>query len=347
MTLRRVCISLDCMGCDGGPEIVLGGAELSLKRCSGVCDLRFLLFGDAKLLLSMLENYPVVRDVSSVVNSEDDVLPNDKPSYVVRRKRSSSMYKSISSVSEGESDAVVSSGNTGAMVAISRLVLKTLRGVHRPVISAILPRNKPGEETVFLDLGANVDSDADSLVQFAIMGSIFAKIMLHEDKPNVGLLNIGSEDIKGTDSIKLAYSKLIELGEVVNFVGHVEPDRALFEDVHVVVSDGFSGNIALKSFEGAFSVLRSCFREVTKSSLLAKFCVYCIKEKLAKSFRRFDPCYRNGAVLLGLNGVVVKSHGSAGIAAFSNAIEVAVEVVLGEINSKIAHDIALTIVDTK
>jgi glycerol-3-phosphate acyltransferase PlsX len=248
------------------------------------------------------------------------------------------MGMAINAVKVKDAHAVVSSGNTGALMAIAKVALRTLPGIDRPAIVGLFPAID--RKIVALDLGANAECEASNLVQFAIMGDAFAKVILEKSKPSIGLLNIGSEDIKGNEIVKSASQILSELN-CLNYTGYVEADDLPRGVVDVVVADGFSGNIAIKMAEGTAFLCRKLLEKAFKSSIFAKLGYLLVKSALKDTFKRIDGRYYNGAMLVGLNGVVVKSHGGADKVAFANAVEVAIELSLHDINQKIIQEINL------
>jgi len=330
-------IALDAMGGDNAPACVLRGAEMALIRHPGI---RFLLFGNRYILEPLLASIPILKAASSIVHTESVIASDDKPSIAVRRGRESSMWLSIDSVKEGKTCAVVSAGNTGALMAMSKLILRTLPGISRPAIAALFPTLRG--ECVMLDLGANVESDAEDLYRFAIMGDAFARAVLGLSRPRIGLLNVGSEDLKGRDEVKAAAALLKASVADLNFHGFVEGNDIAAGTVDVVVTDGFTGNVALKTAEGTARLIRTYLKDAFSSSpvaqggaLLASGALKAVKDKL-------DDRKRNGAMFLGLNGIAVKSHGGADAYSFCNAITVAVELVAHHINTRITEEIKLT-----
>ncbi len=327
-------IALDAMGGDNAPSCVLRGAEMALVRHPGS---KFLLYGNRYLLEPLLDNIPLLKAASEIVHTEEVVGGDDKPSIAVRRGRNSSMWLAIESVKEGKSCAVVSAGNTGALMAMSKLILRTLPGISRPAIAALFPTLRG--ECVILDLGANVESDAADLVRFAIMGDAFARAVLGLSRPKIGLLNVGAEELKGRGEVKEAM-EILKTGKLgLNFHGFIEGNDIAGGTVDVVVTDGFTGNVALKTAEGAARLIRTYLRDAFASSPLAKLggilamgAMRAVKDKL-------DDRKRNGAMFLGLNGIAVKSHGGADAFSFCNAISVAVELVAHNINTRITDEI--------
>lgn len=329
-------IALDAMGGDNAPACVLRGAEMALIRHPGI---RFVLFGNRYILEPLLNDIPLLKSASTIEHTEVVIAGDDKPSHAVRRGRDSSMWLAIESVKEQKCCAVVSAGNTGALMAMSKLILRTLPGISRPAIAALFPTLRG--ECVMLDLGANVESDANDLYRFAVMGDAFARAVLGLSRPKIGLLNVGSEELKGREEVKAA-SQLIKSSAVnLNFYGFVEGNDIAEGTVDVVVTDGFTGNVALKTAEGAARLIRTYLKDAFKSSvvsqagaLLAMGALKAVKDKL-------DDRKRNGAMFLGLNGIAVKSHGGADAYSFCNAISVAVELVAHRINQRITEEMKI------
>ncbi len=330
-------IALDAMGGDNAPACVLRGAEMALVRHPGI---KFVLYGNRYILEPLLGATPHLKATSEIVHTELVIAGHDKPSHAMRRGKGSSMWLAVESVKEGKCCAVVSAGNTGALMAMSKLILRTLPGISRPAIAALFPTLRG--ECVMLDLGANVESDAQDLFRFAIMGDAFARAVLGLSRPRIGLLNVGAEELKGRDEVKQALELIKNNGQHLNFHGFIEGNDIAEGTVDVVVTDGFSGNIALKTAEGAARLIRTYLKDAFSSSpiskagaLLATGALKAVKEKL-------DDRKRNGAMFLGLNGIAVKSHGSADAYSFCNAISVAVELVAHHINVRIIEEIQIS-----
>ncbi len=315
---RPLTIALDGMGGDIGPDVVVPAALRVLKTSDDA--LRLILVGQEDVLSACLtrlkaKGHPqiVIRHASQLVSMDES------PAQALRVKKDSSMRVAINLVKQGDADACVSAGNTGALMATSRFVLKTLPGIDRPAICTTLPTVR-GHVRV-LDLGANVDSKAEHLLQFAVMGSVLAAVNGIEH-PRVGLLNIGEEDIKGNEQVKEA-ARLLAVSDL-NYIGFVEGDGIYLDDVDVVVCDGFVGNVALKSSEGVAKLIRYYMTQEFKRNLLTRLAGLVALPVLRAFSRKIDPRRYNGASLLGLPGIVIKSHGGADALAFANAIEVAV-----------------------
>ncbi|WP_337995557.1 phosphate acyltransferase PlsX [Oleispirillum naphthae] len=332
---KSITLALDGMGGDDAPDIVLDGIALARKRHP---DVRYILFGDEAILEPLLEKrYRGLRNLITVVHTPDVVTNNDKPSVALRNGRNSSMAKAIKAVKDGQADGVISAGNTGALMAMSKLTLRTLPGIDRPAIAALMPTQRG--ESVVLDLGANTECNANNLVEFALMGTLFARSLLDLDMPTVGLLNIGEEEQKGRNEVKEAASILRENAGLVNFAGFVEGDDIGIGTVDVVVTDGFTGNVALKTMEGTAKVMSRFLKEAFKSSILAQIGYLLARPAMNRVRHRTDPRRYNGAMFLGLNGIVVKSHGGTDGLGFANAIGVAVDMVRHGFNERINDEL--------
>jgi glycerol-3-phosphate acyltransferase PlsX len=310
-------IALDAMGGDFGPDVVIPAAIHVVNKSSGI---HIILVGDESRLRDSakahnidLEKHFEIQHASEVVEMHDD------PASAVRKKKDSSMRVAINMVKEGRAQAVVSAGNTGALMATAKFVLKTIPGIDRPAICTTIPSY--GGHTHMLDLGANVDSSAEHLFQFAVMGSVLAEAVDNTHRPKVGLLNIGSEDSKGNAQVKAA-NKLLQNGPF-NYIGYVEGDDIYSDKVDVVVCDGFVGNVSLKTMEGVAKMIARMMREEFQRSLLSKLAGLIALPVLSRFKKRVDPRMYNGASMLGLNGIVIKSHGSADVLSYANAIEIA------------------------
>lgn len=327
-----VTVAIDCMGGDHGPSVTVRAAVDFVRKHE---DVRAILVGLEDKIRPYLGNQSADR--ISVRHASEVVAMDEPPAMALRSKKDSSMRVAINLVKEGDADACVSAGNTGALMAISRFVLKMLPGIDRPAICAILPTAK-GHSHV-LDLGANVDCTPEHLLQFGIMGASLVSAIEHKDRPTVGILNIGSEDIKGNDVVKRAAELLKDSG--LNFVGNVEGDGVYKGDADVIVCDGFVGNVALKASEGLAQMLASFLRQEFSRNLLTKI-VAVIAIPVLKNFKkRVDHRRYNGATLIGLKGIVVKSHGSADVFSFTNALERAAEEARTGVLARITERVAL------
>jgi len=329
-----ITIALDAMGGDRAPAMVLSGADLALQRHP---DVRFLLFGAESQVAPLLAKLPRLARAATIHHTSEVVLDDAKPSQALRAGRQSSMRLAIDAVADGRADGVVSAGNTGALMAIAKFVLKTLPGIDRPAIATYFPTRRG--ESVMLDLGANIECDAENLVQFALMGEVFARTVLGLVEPTVGLLNVGSEDLKGNDAVRGAHARLRGGLMPIAFHGFVEGDDITAGTVDVIVTDGFTGNVALKTAEGTVKMYSESLRSAFQYSLLAKLGYVLARGALKKLAARIDPRRYNGAMFLGLRGIAVKSHGSTDAFGFANAVCVAIDMKLNGFLDKIRGEL--------
>ncbi|MEI6485836.1 MAG: phosphate acyltransferase PlsX [Sphingomonadales bacterium] len=328
-------IALDVMSGESGVAEAIAAADIAAERYP---KMRFLLFGQQEALSHELARWPRLAARARIVHSADIVSMSDKPSQALRRSKTTSMGMAIDAVKQGEAHAAVSAGNTGALMAMALFGLRTMPGIDRPALAAILPTLK--SESVMLDLGANTECDATNLVQFAVMGAAFARTVLGLERPRVGLLNIGEEELKGTDEIRAAAAVLKAAQLPMQFTGFVEGDKIGTGDIDVVVTDGFSGNIALKTAEGTSRLVTGLLGQAFRSSLWGKLGYFIARTALQSLRDHLDPNAHNGAVFLGLNGIVVKSHGSANARGLANAIGVAHDLVVDDVGRRIRDDMA-------
>jgi glycerol-3-phosphate acyltransferase PlsX len=328
-------VALDVMGGDHGPPVVLRGADIAAERFPTA---KFLLFGDQAKIEPLIKSQMSLAGRYEIRHT-DQAIPNDmKPSAALRQAKQSSMRLAIEAVAEGEASCVVSAGNTGALMALAKIVLKTLPGIERPAIASFMPTERG--ETVMLDLGANIECDPENLLQFAIMGQAFARSVLGLPEPRIGILNVGSEELKGNDLVREAAALLRASPLAHSFYGFVEGTDIPKGTVDVVVTDGFTGNVALKTAEGTAKLVSHFLRQSFQSSLMAKIGYLFSASALEKLKLRMDPRRYNGGMLLGLNGVCVKSHGGTDAIGFANAIGVAVDLVQHRFNEMVSADLA-------
>ncbi len=329
---EKVRIALDAMGGDHGPSVVVAGAELALARHP---QNEFLFFGNTSLLAPLLAARPALQAASRLVHTDIAVRMEDKPSKALRQGRwKSSMWLAIEAVKKRQADVVVSAGNTGALMAMSKFELKTLAGIERPAIAALWPTLRG--ESVVLDVGASIGADAEHLVDLAVMGAAMARILLGVARPTVGLLNIGVEEVKGLEQVRDAGRILREepLPDL-DYVGFVEGDDIGRGKVDVVVTEGFAGNIAIKTAEGTARQLAEYLRDAMNRSLGARIGYLFARSAFAQLRDRMDPRRSNGGVFLGLNGIVIKSHGGTDAEGYAAAIEVGDGVVREQLLAKI------------
>ena len=332
MTSGKVRIALDAMGGDHGPEIVIPGAALTLARHP---DTQFIIHGNEEVCAPVLAQHPALKAVSTLVHSDIAIRMDDKPSQALRYGRGkSSMWKAIDSVKQGNADVAVSAGNTGALMAMSLFCLRTMSNIDRPAIAAIWPTIKG--ESIVLDVGATIGADARQLVDLAIMGSAMAQIMFDIDKPTVGLLNVGVEEMKGVEEVKLAAKILRETAlPGLTYAGFVEGDDIGRGTVDVVVTEGFAGNIALKTAEGTAKQIGTYLKAAMGRTLMSKLGYLLARGAFNELKERLDPRKVNGGVFLGLDGVVIKSHGGTDATGFSAAVDLGYEMVRHDLMAKI------------
>ncbi|HAU29713.1 MAG TPA: phosphate acyltransferase PlsX [Rhodospirillaceae bacterium] len=332
---EKLTIALDAMGGDSAPAVIVQGAALAARHDP---ELHFIFFGDENVAGPMLAAETSLVGRYSMEHTDSMVLADDKPSVALRNRRSSSMRLAIDSVKAGRAQAIISAGNTGALLAIAKFVLRTLPGIDRPAIATVLPNAQ--DASVVLDLGANIDCDVLNLVQFAIMGSVFAQIILGKEKPSVGLMNVGAEEMKGDEKLREAAALLRETPLPGSFYGFVEGDSIGAGTVDVVVMDGFAGNVALKAIEGTARLLKQFISEAFRSSLVARIGYLISRGAMNRLRERMDPRRYNGALFLGLSHVCIKSHGGTDAYGFSQAIKVAANLVRNRCNDRIGERLA-------
>lgn len=331
--IKKIVIALDCMGGDNAPKSVIDGVEIASHEFRD--EIKFLLFGD-KSKIERLITKKHIKSEYEIVNTTEIVFPDEKPSIAIRRCRNSSMALAIESVKSKVADASISAGNTGALMALSKIILKTLPGINRPALIQLMPNIEKGC-TAFLDLGANIDCDYMNLFQFAVMGVAFFDALVSKKNPSLALLNVGSEETKGGNVIKEAASFIKDSKLGNNFVGFVEGNDVLTGKVDVIVADGFAGNVSLKSIEGTSKVFASLLKDMYSTNILTKIGYFFIRNKLNKLKKMLNPEIYNGAMLIGLNGISMKSHGNANGVAFYNAIRNTVSLIKSDINDKITY----------
>jgi phosphate acyltransferase len=329
-------IAIDAMGGDIGPAVMIAGMARARRKDRS---LQFELFGDEAVIGPELAKHQTLAEAVAIHHTTDAIHASEKPSQAIRRAKTTSMGLAINAVKEGHADAALSGGNTGALMAMSKLALRTMPGIDRPALAALLP-TLGTTDCVMLDLGANTECDAQNLVQFAVMGSAYSRTVLGIAKPRVKLLNIGTEELKGTDELKEAAALLRDADYLpLKFEGFTEGDRLSRGDIDVVVTDGFSGNIALKTAEGTARFVTDLLRRAFTSSFRSKAGFALSRPALNLLKVHLDPNNHNGAVFLGLNGLVVKSHGGANYKGVANAIGVAASMVRNDITRKIGDDL--------
>lgn len=330
-------VAIDAMGGDNAPDAIIRGAAMARERHPGW---RFLFFGPKAKLEPLIAKQKRRRlaEYCDIVDIDDVVAPDAKASVALRQGRGSTMRKAIDAVAEGRAACAVSAGNTGALLAMSKFALKTMPGVARPAIASLFPTQRG--DSAMLDLGANIQVDARNLEEFAIMGAVFARLLIGLERPTVGLLNVGSEEQKGHEELREAHAMLSNAEHLpFDYQGFIEGDGIAAGAVDVVVTDGFTGNVALKTAEGTSRLVSEFIRQAFRHSLMAKLGYVFAGRAMAKLRARLDPRRYNGAMFLGLNGVVVKSHGGADAVGFAHALGVAIDLVSRGLAEKIGSEL--------
>jgi glycerol-3-phosphate acyltransferase PlsX len=331
--VRDLILSIDAMGGDAGPAVALAGAAIARRRHPKV---RFLLHGEEGVLKPLLARHKALASRAEIRHAPDVVRMAEKPSQAVRRGRKSSMWHALEAVAQGEAQVAVSAGNTGALMAISMFRMGLIEGISRPAIAVLWPTMRG--QTLVLDVGANAGCDAEQLVDFAVMGEAFARALFGIERPTVGLLNIGEEEMKGIESVKRAAQILRASKLPIEFYGFVEGDDIGEGVVDVVVTDGFTGNVALKTAEGTARLIVHYLRGALKRSLLGRLGALLASGAFRVLRRKLDPRTLNGGVFLGLNGVVVKSHGATDALGFASAIDLAIDMGGSDVIARILAD---------
>ena len=336
---RKVTVSVDAMGGDGGPAPVVAGIAMSISKNP---DMRFIVHGDADQLEKLIGKRRAVAERCDIRHADGIVTMTEKPSHAMRHGKDTSMWAAIDSVRTGEAQVCVSCGNTGALMAISVVRLRKMPGVNRPAIACLWPSRNPGGFNVMLDAGADIRADAEDLLQYALMGSSYARVGLGLDRPRIGLLNVGTEDHKGRAELKLAHDLIAQAAHNAqfDFVGYVEGGDLPSDKLDVIVTDGFTGNVALKTGEGTAKLIRELLQEAFNYSPLSRFAALLALTSLQRLRKRIDPRRVNGGVFLGLNGSVVKSHGSADATGVSAALKLAFALGQADLPERLAARVA-------
>ena len=335
----RTVVSVDAMGGDRGPAAVVAGLVASARHDPNI---DFILHGDESVLRPMVDRHGEVAARVQIRHAPRVVTMSDKPSQVMRHGDGTSMWSAIESVKQGEAKVAVSCGNTGALMAVAMIRLRKLPGVNRPAIACLWPSRNPGGFNVMLDVGADIKAEPEDLLQYANMGAAYARNGLDLARPRVGLLNVGTEEHKGRAELKIAHDRMTAAQDVAGFefVGFVEGGDIPSSRVDVIVTDGFTGNIALKTGEGTAKLVSELLREAFSASLLSRFAALLALGSLKRLQKRIDPRRVNGGVFLGLNGTVVKSHGSADETGVSAAIRLAAQLARSGFNDRLAARLA-------
>ena len=329
-------IALDAMGGDHGPEVVVAGAAISLVRHPS---LSFILAGDEARIRAELEKHPALANRAKIIHTETVVSMHDKPSQALRRGKGTSMWLALEAVKSGEAHAAVSAGNTGALMAMAKLVLRPMAGIERPAIAALWPTVE--SECIVLDVGANIGASARQLTDFALMGAAMARALFHVERPTVGLLNVGVEEIKGHEEVKEAHAWLKETQALpLDYKGFVEGNEIGQGKVDVVVVEGFAGNIALKTAEGTARQIGQYLKDAMSRTWMSKLGALLARGGFRTLKRKMDPRRVNGGTFLGLNGIAVKSHGSTDALGFASAVDLGYEMAESDLVARLGADLA-------
>tara|TARA_A100001011_G_scaffold400717_1_gene517930 strand:- start:6410 stop:7450 length:1041 start_codon:yes stop_codon:yes gene_type:complete len=336
---KKICIAIDAMGGENAPYKNIKGIDLFYKKNKGNKDFFFNIFGNEEKVTSELKNCSIPSEYYKINHTSSVVSDNETPLTAVKTSKNSSMWNSVYSQVKSESDISLSAGNTGVLLVISRMILKTINGVSKPALAGLWPNFKG--MNIVLDLGANIECDEKNLIEFSEMGAALHKSLFPNEKTKVSLLNVGSEEIKGTETIKKAFIKLKEISnnEDFEFKGYIEGNKIPDGDSNVIVTDGFTGNIALKTAEGTAKFITDNLKLSLKENFFSKFSIIFSYFSLKKFKEKLDPRKFNGAIFLGLNGPVVKSHGSTDSIGFYHSINLCYKIVKGNLMSQIKDNL--------
>ena len=336
---KKISIAIDAMGGDNSPDKTLKGVKLFLEKNKTKKDFLLNIFGKENILKKKLENLNITTDQIKIINSNNVVSDEESPMTAVKNSKNTSMWNCIQHQLEGKSDISLSAGNTGVLLVISRMILKMMNQVSKPALAGLWP-NQNGMNVV-LDLGANIECNDQNLIEFAELGSALFKSLFINDKPKVSLLNIGSEEIKGTEILKSASKRLRELSNEENFIynGYIEGNNIMKGDSNVIVTDGFTGNIALKTAEGTAKFITTNLKKSLTENIISRISLIFSYFSLKKFKEKLDPRKYNGAIFLGLNGPVVKSHGGIDSIGFYYSIDLCYKIVKGDLMSQIKKNL--------
>ena len=337
---KKITIAIDAMGGENAPKKNIEGLNIFLKKNIKNDDFTIQLFGNENILKSELSKYNISDEKIKIVHTNSVVSDEETPLTAVKNSRNTSMWNSVSSQIGGNSDITLSAGNTGVLLVISRMILKTMKDVSKPALAGLWPSKKG--MSVVLDLGANIECDEKNLVDFAEMGAALFKSIFPKIKPSVSLLNIGSEEIKGTETLKKAYSKLKSYKDENNFLfnGYIEGNKLMDGDTNVIITDGFTGNVALKTAEGTAKFITDSLKKSLTENFFSKISIIFSYFSLRKFKSKLDPRKYNGAIFLGLNGPVVKSHGGTDAIGFYHSIDLCYRIIKGNLMSQIKNNLS-------
>ena len=336
---KKICIAIDAMGGENSPNKNIEGIKFFYNKNKNRDDFFFNIFGDESKVAPLLKHYKIPEKYFKIFHTSSVVSDEETPLSAVKTSKNSSMWNSVFSQTKSESDISLSAGNTGVLLVISRMILKTISGVSKPALAGLWPNNIG--MNIVLDLGANIECDENNLVEFSEMGSALYKSLYPNDTPTVALLNIGSEEIKGTEIIKKTFNKLKEISQTGDFIfnGYIEGNKIPEGESNVIVTDGFTGNVALKTAEGTAKFITDNLKKSLSENIISKFSLVFSYFSLKKFKSRLDPRKFNGAIFLGLNGPVVKSHGSTDSIGFYHSIDLCYKIVKGNLMSQIKENL--------
>ncbi len=337
--VKKITIAIDAMGGENSPGKTINGVYLFTQKNRNINDFQINLYGEESKIKNELSKYNIEKDLIKIIHTDSVVSDEETPLTAIKNSKNTSMWNCINSQVQGNADISLSAGNTGVLLVISRMILKMIEEVNKPALAGLWPNSKG--MNVVLDLGANIECNDDNLLDFAEMGSALYKSLFPLDKPLVSLLNIGSEEIKGTETLKKTYKKLNELSSENNFIfkGYIEGDKIMNGDSNVIVTDGFTGNIALKTAEGTAKFITDNLRIALTKNLINKISLIFSYFSLKKFKDKLDPRKYNGAIFLGLNGPVVKSHGGTDALGFYHSIDLCYKIVKGNLMSQIKNNL--------
>ena len=336
---KKICIAIDAMSGENSPFKNIEGISIFCKK-NKKNDFFFNIFGDEKKIINEINKYNLSREIFKIFHTESVVSDNETPLTAIKSSKNTSMWNSVYSQIKSESDISLSAGNTGVLLVISRMILKTIQGVSKPALAGLWPNNKG--MNIVLDLGANIECDENNLVEFSEMGSALYKSLFQKDNAKVALLNVGSEEYKGTEIIKKAYSRLKLISQNGDFIfnGYIEGNKIPDGESNVIITDGFTGNIALKTAEGTAKFITDNLKNLLTENIFSKFSLIFSYFSLKKFKNKLDPRKFNGAIFLGLNGPVVKSHGSTDSVGFYHSIELCYNIVKGNLMNQIKENLS-------
>ena len=344
---KKITIAIDAMGGENSPDKIIAGVSLFLKKNKSNNDFLLNLYGDEKVIIEKLDKYKILKEDIKIIHTSSSISDKETPITAIKNSKNTSMWNCIHAQINGDADISLSAGNTGVLLVISRMILKTMPEVSKPALAGLWP-NQNGMNVV-LDLGANIDCDENNLVDFAELGSALFKSLFPDQKPNLSLLNIGSEEIKGTELLKKTHKKLSTLSDENNFIfkGYIEGNEIMKGETNVIITDGFTGNVALKTAEGTAKFITDNLKRALTQNILSKISLIFSYFSMKKFKNKLDPRKYNGAIFLGLNGPVVKSHGGTDALGFYYSIDLCYKIVKGDLMTQIKNNMSHIKIDKK